>query len=231
MIAAAILVPVLFAAGRGRHRLSIALSLLAAGFHVTGLIGIPIVLAERLSASYCRDEDWLVRFGVVAILVGAGLCVLFGIVGRPLLRLLAQFKPSYMDQVAGFGSGEPSISALGFSAVLSAGGAVFLARGRRAHERGASLERREGMLLVVLVALSGVFSQLSIFSTQLSRVGTMLLTYAVVLVPYVTSTAASDATRRRAFAGLALLAALAYEVYLFVLNGVCEVVPYAFMSS
>ena len=195
---------------------------------MTGLVGILIVLIERLSVLYCRDESRLARFGVVTLLIGVALCVLFGFVGRPLLSLFAQFKPSYMDQIAGFGSGESSMTALGFSGVVSVASTVFLAFGKRAHEKEANLSRRECMLLITLVGLSGVLSQLSIFSTQLSRVGTMLLTYVVVLVPCVISAVPARVTRRRIFVGSVLFTALVYAVYLFVLNNVCEVVPYIF---
>ncbi|WP_455137101.1 EpsG family protein [Thermophilibacter sp.] len=228
MIAAAILVPVFFAASKGNYRLSLILCLLAAGFHITGLIGVLIVIVVFLSAAYCQDESRLVRFGVALSLVGVGACVLFGLVGKPLLNALVQLKPSYVDQIIGFGSGDPSLSALGLALVISIASIVILVLRKRASERRAGLAEREDVLLVVLVGLSGIFSQLSMFSVQLARVGTMLLTYVVILVPRIISTPFSSPARRRLYVGLALLAAFVYAVYLFVLNGVGEVVPYSF---
>lgn len=225
-IAAAILLLAFFALYRNQKLRYLFWLLIAAGFHLTGLLGVVFIPILYLFGRRSRDPSTArlvfpfgrVFWGTVAAISLVGTFLL----GPRLLQSFSALKESYSYQL--LNSQEGSLS--GF-AILFASVAVIT------YIFAVSLGLSEASIrqlrpVAAVLALGGVVSQYSLISPELGRIGTMFFFFAGVYFSLVLELIPAERARRAVIFALMLGSSSGYFFWIYVRGGSGDVFPYVF---
>lgn len=219
-IAASILLVVLWLLCRNRYGLSVLATIFAIGFHKMGVVGFFVILVWSIFNGYsssCRSSLRSVRPSVYASIF----LVIFAVVlllGDDLVAIVSQWKASFAYHDKHRGEGGLSVTALAVAAISV--GVYFAVSGCRKKQVAPLLNT-----LAALVALFGLFSQFSLVSPGLDRVGTFFL---VFLAPYVALLASKFENAKSFIYVLIVPSCVFYFVYVYAVGGTGQIMPYSF---
>lgn len=199
--------------------------LLAAGFHLTGLLGVlvwPLVrMHERIVLSKQAGET-LVRVALIAgCLFATGLTVSLAL-GDHLVSALSSVKSTYSAQVGSLGITNKPILAL---AVGQAAISTFLCYVGSSRKE-ADAYRHERMLLLLVVWAGAALSALTLVTSEAYRLGFSLLIFCVPLFAVCAASARSSQAKVLVYSIIGV-DCLAFFLIAYVGLGLAGIVPYS----
>ena len=196
----------------------------AVSFHTMGVIGVLIWPLVNLFSTRrpSINEKKIGHIIIVAVCLALCCVSLFVAAGNELIGLAGKIKYTFADQFNYGADTSPTLSFIVY-ALFAASAYLLIVRNNKEVSKNADLFNGLRLLLLVIV-LSAVFAQLSLISTQLNRIGWLLLPSACLYWGLIMSQ-----TRKGYFLAFSVLAIFhaAFFIWVYIMGGVGEIYPYS----